>query len=168
MKCYVHNDKDAVGTCMGCGKFICEECNTEINDKNYCEKCVNDLFAEKNKQIEKEQDKNDNLRNQPQTPNVYMNAGGGSGGGTSSSSSSSSSSSGGSSSSPSGGDVHGNYFPPYPGQHPGIYGNYAPPYPRHNIIIHIILFCTTCGIGNWFYYEYVRKQQRKWNRTYYR
>lgn len=30
MNCYVHTDKEAVGTCVGCGKFICAECLTEI------------------------------------------------------------------------------------------------------------------------------------------
>ena len=37
--CYVHNDVQSVGTCVGCGKFICENCNTEIKGKNYCKKC---------------------------------------------------------------------------------------------------------------------------------
>ena len=33
MNCYVHPDKEAVGACIGCGKFICSECATEIQGK---------------------------------------------------------------------------------------------------------------------------------------
>lgn len=83
MNCYIHQDRPAVGTCVGCGKFICEECNTEIQSKNYCKKCVGELLSESKKKIEKLED------NSKQAPMVFMNAGGGA-----SSSSSSSSSSG--------------------------------------------------------------------------
>ncbi|MBM7684623.1 TM2 domain-containing protein [Defluviitalea raffinosedens] len=82
MNCYVHLQKEAVGTCVGCGKFICEECNTEISGKNYCKKCISELINENKKKIEKLEE---NTRQQPM---VFMNAGGGA-------SSSSSSSSGG-------------------------------------------------------------------------
>ena len=84
--CYVHNDVEASGTCVGCGKFICENCNTEIKGKNYCKKCVDELFEENKKKIEKLED--NSKSNQPM---VFMNAGGGGGGASSSSSSSSSS-----------------------------------------------------------------------------
>ena len=33
MNCYVHSEKEAIGNCVGCEKFICAECNTEINEK---------------------------------------------------------------------------------------------------------------------------------------
>jgi hypothetical protein len=85
MNCYVHADKEAIGTCVGCGKFICAECNTEIKGRNYCKKCVAELLNEKNQQIEKEQNKN---QNQPPNPMVFMNAGGGVASSSSSSSSS--------------------------------------------------------------------------------
>ncbi len=85
--CYVHNDAEAVGTCVGCGKFICANCCTEIKGKNYCKKCVEELFDEHKKKIEKLED------NKNSQPMVFMNAGGG-GGGSSSSSSSSSASAG--------------------------------------------------------------------------
>ena len=88
--CYVHNDVEAVGTCVGCGKFICENCNTEIKGKNYCKKCVDELFEESKKKIEKLED-----HSKTNQPMVFMNAGGG-GGASSSSSSSSSSNNGGS------------------------------------------------------------------------
>lgn len=84
MNCYIHGQKEAVGTCVGCGKFICEECNTEIKGKNYCKHCVEEMFEEKNRKIEKLEE--DGSKN----PMVFMNAGGGA-----SSSSSSSSASGG-------------------------------------------------------------------------
>ena len=80
MKCYVHPESDAVGTCTHCGKFICDVCNTEIDGRNYCKNCVPIVFNEM---------KNKSNESQP-APVVYMNAGG-----ASSSSSSSSSSSGG-------------------------------------------------------------------------
>ena len=86
--CYIHPDTQAIGTCVGCGKFICEGCNTEIKGKNYCKKCLDELFDEKTKKIEKMEDK------KASQPMVFMNAGGG-GGGSSSSSSSSASNGGG-------------------------------------------------------------------------
>ena len=87
--CYIHPDVQAVGTCVGCGKFICENCNTEIKGKNYCKKCVDELLEEKNKKIEKLEDNSKSTQ-----PMVFMNAGGG-GESSSSSSSASSSNSGG-------------------------------------------------------------------------
>lgn len=68
MKCYVHPEADAIGTCVGCGKFICESCQVEVSNKNYCSKCVNELLEEKNKKIEK--------LNENNQPMVFMNAGG--------------------------------------------------------------------------------------------
>lgn len=79
--CYVHTDNTSVGTCVGCGKFICESCNTELKGKNYCKICLDNLFDDSNKKIERLED--NMSKNQPM---VFMNAGG------SSSSSSSSSS----------------------------------------------------------------------------
>lgn len=85
--CFIHEDDQAIGTCVGCGKFICENCKTEVKGKNYCNKCLDELFEEKNKKIEKLEETT--KTNQPM---VFMNAGGGGGGASSSSSSSSSSS----------------------------------------------------------------------------
>lgn len=78
MNCYVHTERNAIGTCVGCGKFICQECTTEIGNKNYCKKCVATLFDDAQKKVDKLESKSD-------TPMVFMNAGGG---GASSSSSS--------------------------------------------------------------------------------
>ena len=77
--CYVHNDVPAVGTCVGCGKFICENCNTELKGKNYCKNCIAELVEESQRKVEKLEDKTAS-----QQPMVFMNAGGG--GGASSSS----------------------------------------------------------------------------------
>lgn len=86
MNCIVHNDRPAVGTCVGCGKFICQECNTELHGKNYCKSCVEELLHDNKKKIEKLEERSSSNSQ----PMVFMNAGG-----ASSSSSSSSSSSGG-------------------------------------------------------------------------
>jgi TM2 domain-containing membrane protein YozV len=88
MKCYIHNEKEAVATCIGCGKFICGECVTEIKNKYYCKSCVSQLIEENRKKIEKLEESG------KQQPMVFMNAGGGGGGGGGSSASSSSSASG--------------------------------------------------------------------------
>lgn len=40
MKCSVHLEREAVGTCVECGLAFCEECKVVISNKNYCKKCV--------------------------------------------------------------------------------------------------------------------------------
>ena len=40
MKCGVHSEREALGTCVECGIAFCEECKVVINDKNVCKKCV--------------------------------------------------------------------------------------------------------------------------------
>lgn len=84
MKCHNHPDREAERACVGCGKFFCADCVTEIHGKSYCKPCLEELFDKKDKDIEKAENKQ---------PNVYMNAGGASS--SSSSSSSAASSSGG-------------------------------------------------------------------------
>ena len=71
LNCYVHNDVEAMGTCVGCGTFICENFNTELKGKNYCKKCIDELFEENHRKMEKLEDKGSNQ------PMVFMNAGGG-------------------------------------------------------------------------------------------
>lgn len=80
MKCYVHTEIDAVGTCVACGKFICSECNTEISGKNHCKSCVSKVVEESQRKIEKLED------GKQQAPMVFMNAGGASSSSSSSSS----------------------------------------------------------------------------------
>jgi TM2 domain-containing membrane protein YozV len=86
INCYVHTEDASVGTCVSCGKFICSNCNTELKGKNYCKKCVDELFDNNSKKLEKLEDSS-----RSQQPMVFMNAGGAS---SSSSSSASASSSG--------------------------------------------------------------------------
>lgn len=52
MNCYIHNDKEAIETCVSCGNFICIECNNEINDRSYCKKCIEEMYNEKSTKIE--------------------------------------------------------------------------------------------------------------------
>lgn len=40
MKCYNHEDKDAVGICVSCKKGICKDCAIEYNEKLYCKDCI--------------------------------------------------------------------------------------------------------------------------------
>lgn len=40
MKCYVHEDKEAIGACTECGKFICEACELTIDGKKVCKSCL--------------------------------------------------------------------------------------------------------------------------------
>lgn len=40
MRCYIHNDREAVGACTICGKFACEECNVELKEKSVCKACI--------------------------------------------------------------------------------------------------------------------------------
>lgn len=84
MNCYVHPEKEAVGTCVGCGKFICSECLTEVQNKNYCKSCIGSIIQENQKKLEKLEESG------KQQPMVFMNAGGGGGGSSSSSSAASS------------------------------------------------------------------------------
>jgi len=40
MKCYVHPEIDAVGTCTSCGNAICGECAVEVRGKLVCRDCL--------------------------------------------------------------------------------------------------------------------------------
>lgn len=132
MTCYVHPDRDVVGTCVHCGKFICAECATEIQGKYYCKRCVNEVFSQQKQDLDKAKDQS------AQSPMVFMNSGGAS----SSSASAAAASSG------------------------GGYRGAVPPYPRNSVLIHILLFLFTCGIGNLIYFIYIKSQQNKWTAMY--
>lgn len=43
MNCIIHNDREAAGICVNCGKPHCDECLVEVNGKMYCKKCVADI-----------------------------------------------------------------------------------------------------------------------------
>ena len=40
MNCYVHPSVNAVGTCVNCGRGVCEQCATVVNGKLYCKDCA--------------------------------------------------------------------------------------------------------------------------------
>ena len=40
MKCYVHPDADAVGTCSSCGRAICEACGVDVRGRLTCRECL--------------------------------------------------------------------------------------------------------------------------------
>lgn len=40
MKCYAHDEKDAVGQCKTCGKGICKNCAVEVSKQLYCRNCA--------------------------------------------------------------------------------------------------------------------------------
>ena len=45
MNCYYHPDRDAVGACVNCGRFICAECKVELGDKIYCNRCADKIYT---------------------------------------------------------------------------------------------------------------------------
>ena len=47
MKCSYHPDRDAVGACVRCGRFVCEDCRTILGDKIYCNSCVDNMLENK-------------------------------------------------------------------------------------------------------------------------
>jgi MFS family permease len=40
MRCDVHPDSDAVGTCAYCGRGVCDQCKVRVNEKVHCKVCV--------------------------------------------------------------------------------------------------------------------------------
>ena len=78
MNCLNHQEKEASGACVYCGKLFCSDCLVEIEGKNYCKSDVGNVLKETIQRAEKK----------PETPMIFMNAGGG---GAASSSASSSS-----------------------------------------------------------------------------
>jgi fatty acid desaturase len=45
MKCYIHPDVDAVGTCAICGKSVCSSCAVDFNGKVTCKSCVEKMTS---------------------------------------------------------------------------------------------------------------------------
>ena len=40
MKCATHTDREAVGGCCSCGRFVCPECKVNIDNQIYCNPCM--------------------------------------------------------------------------------------------------------------------------------
>lgn len=54
MKCLLHEEKDAIGVCINCGKGLCSSCAIELGQKLYCNLCVNEEFNKINRSNEVE------------------------------------------------------------------------------------------------------------------
>jgi hypothetical protein len=52
MHCINHEEAAAAGTCVGCGKFFCKSCMSEVRGKYHCSKCIEEKLAEQEKKIE--------------------------------------------------------------------------------------------------------------------
>jgi len=46
VKCYNHQDIDAVGVCTNCGRFVCETCKTEWQGSFLCQSCFIKKFED--------------------------------------------------------------------------------------------------------------------------
>lgn len=51
MKCFNHEDKDAVGICVSCKKGLCRDCAIEYDGKLYCKDCFNAAQQRKNRKL---------------------------------------------------------------------------------------------------------------------
>ncbi len=47
MNCYFHSERESVGVCFSCGKPVCPECKVVLQEKVYCNPCVNKLLFDK-------------------------------------------------------------------------------------------------------------------------
>lgn len=45
VSCIYHPERDAIGTCMGCGGEVCEFCRTVVDGITYCPLCVDKIMA---------------------------------------------------------------------------------------------------------------------------
>lgn len=46
MKCYVHPEVEAVGTCTNCGRAVCSDCAMDIAGKMTCKACAEKLATQ--------------------------------------------------------------------------------------------------------------------------
>ena len=44
-KCAIHPERDAVGTCVDCGRGVCVLCRTVAGDKLYCPSCIDKILS---------------------------------------------------------------------------------------------------------------------------
>ncbi len=44
--CAYHPDREPVGNCVACGRFICADCKALLADKLYCTACANKIFVQ--------------------------------------------------------------------------------------------------------------------------
>ena len=62
MNCANHNEREASGACVFCGKLFCSDCLVDVNGKNYCKDCVGKAFTEA-KETAKSSSSNININN---------------------------------------------------------------------------------------------------------
>lgn len=46
MKCTIHENEEATGVCVYCGKFFCSDCLVKVNGKLYCKEDINNIVNE--------------------------------------------------------------------------------------------------------------------------
>lgn len=55
MRCFIHNDKEAIGVCKKCGKAMCNDCSSFNNHNGICPACMRknivNIIKEYNKKI---------------------------------------------------------------------------------------------------------------------
>ena len=138
MQCYVHENNPPVGTCTGCGKFICAECLTDISEKNYCKACVAELLAKKERELNTLKSIETPLpppAAKPFPPGVAP------------------------------GKPHtAPHSVPHPVPRPLPSRIKKEPYPEHCIWVHILLAVFTGGVGNVIYLIYILYKQEEWRR----
>ncbi len=54
MKCYIHNDVDAVGTCTSCGKPICQDCAQTVDGRLLCKDCALNVAGHTGSHLERD------------------------------------------------------------------------------------------------------------------
>jgi hypothetical protein len=40
VQCSIHPDREAIGACCSCGRYICAECKVSIANQTYCNQCL--------------------------------------------------------------------------------------------------------------------------------
>ena len=62
MNCKKHSDREAIGACVKCGNFFCEDCLIELDGRNYCKKdsvaLINQTKSQSNSTSTKRADSN--------------------------------------------------------------------------------------------------------------
>jgi len=50
-KCAYHPNRDAVGTCVSCGRLVCDECKAALGGKIYCNPCADKMLVSKTEAV---------------------------------------------------------------------------------------------------------------------
>ena len=72
MKCYVHQDRDAIGACKSCQKGLCNDCHTTVDGSLSCQGQCEEDVAVLNFMIEQSRKVYNNLGSQ-WTPSILIN-----------------------------------------------------------------------------------------------